>query len=709
MSGTYVNDPMMEMYLFETNQLVNRLEQLCMTSEKSNDMSEEISEIFRIMHTIKGNSMMMLLEDIGRVAHRIEDLFDYLKTVELSESDNQVLIDFNFEAVDFFKTEVSKLEHGEEADGDSSDLVSRIESFLESLKFMSGDEEIELSEEVDEDQKFFIAPSQSAKKDDNVISEESTDIHYYYAKLFFDEDAQMENVRAFSIIHNLKELVESMEYFPADIVENDKTIEIIQNDGFIILFKTKTQEDLINQFFNTLAYIDNQEVAEITLEEYKELSAMTAVVVKEVAETEEFIDDETIDEVETINAEPVKEKEVRKPSLESVRGGSGAKQSFISVDVSKVDKLMDLVGELVVAESMVINNPDLNDLELDNFSKASRQLRLVINEMQDIIMSVRMVPLSLTFQKMNRIVRDMKKKVKKDVVLELLGEETEVDKNVIEKIGDPLMHIIRNAMDHGIENEEDRIAAGKSEKGKITLSARQAGGNVVISIKDDGKGLNKRAIYEKAHSKGLLTNPYEECSEQEIFGMILNAGFSTKAEVTEFSGRGVGMDVVMKNIQSVGGTIVIDSEEGIGTEMSILIPLTLAIVDGMMMRVGQSIFAVPIMSIKESFIITNKDLISDPDGNEMVMIREVCYPVVRLNEKYSIKNSIDKIEDGILVMIEHDEKLVLIFADELIGEQQVVVKSLSKYVNKIKGVSGFALLGDGKISLILDPSGLMIA
>lgn len=661
-----VHDPMMEMYLFETGQLVNRLEQLCMSSESKQDINDEIDEIFRIMHTVKGNSMMMLLEDIGKVAHRIEDLFDHLKEVSLTGDQISKVIDYNFDAIDFFKVELDKLENGMDADGSSEVLVDNIEGFLKELKG-----EVD-SYQPDDNQKYFIAPSDTQVE---VAGE-----RYFTCRLFFEADAQMENVRAFSIVHNLKDIVDDLIFIPEDIVENETTVETIKEEGFFVIAKSSEQQAVIDDFFKDLPYIDHHDFDYIDELDYQEklndLKGSEVVEQKvEVAET------------------PREEMNV-------------AKQSFISVDVNKVDKLMDLVGELVVAESMVINNQDIIDLQLSNFDKASRQLRLVINEIQDVVMSVRMVPLTMTFQKMSRIVRDMKKKIGKDVRLSLEGETTEVDKNVIEKIGDPLMHIIRNAMDHGIEAEEDRLSAGKDKVGHIELSARHVGGNVVIKVKDDGKGLDKLGIYEKAFEKGILVDDIESYSEQDIYGMIMHAGFSTKAEVSEFSGRGVGMDVVAKNIEALGGSILIESEQGVGTEISILIPLTLAIVDGMMMRVGESIFTLPIMSIKESFIADQHEVIKDPDGQEMIMVRGVCHPLVRLNEHYDINGDHDN-KQGIFVMVEHDEQQILLFADELIGEQQVVVKSLSKYIKKIQGVSGFALLGDGRISMILDPSGFV--
>ena len=664
-----VHDPMMEMYLFETGQLVNRLEQLVMDSESKQDITDEIDEIFRIMHTVKGNSMMMLLEDIGKVGHRIEDLFDYLKEVTLSEKDLLKVLDFNFDAIDFFKVELDKLENGMSADGSSEALVNEIEDFLEVLK--GG----KVSFEADDEQKYFISPSQT-------IAAPEGD-QYFSATLFFEKDAQMENVRAFSIAHNLKDITEELIIIPEDIVENESTCKTIQEEGFLLVGKSTEAHSVVDDFFKELPYID-----QVSLDYLDEATYHEKVKVLTGIEEPEII-------VEEVQKTIVKE-EVQQ-----------TKQNFISVDVQKVDLLMDLVGELVVAESMVINNQDLQELQLSNFDKASRQLRLVINEMQDVVMSVRMVPLTMTFQKMSRIVRDMKKKIGKDVKLILEGETTEVDKNVIEKIGDPLMHIIRNAMDHGIEDEKKRLSLGKDRNGTIELSARHVGGNVVIKVKDNGRGLNKEQIYEKAFEKGLLEEPIETYSDQDIYAMIMNAGFSTKTEVSEFSGRGVGMDVVNKNIDALGGSIIIESEQGKGTEISILIPLTLAIVDGMMMRVGKSIFTLPIMSIKESFIADQHDIIKDPEGQEMIMVRGVCHPLIRLTDHYDIEGDENNAQ-GIFVMIEHDDQQVLLLADELVGEQQVVVKSLSKYIKRIDGVSGFALLGDGSISMILDPSGFMM-
>jgi two-component system chemotaxis sensor kinase CheA len=365
------------------------------------------------------------------------------------------------------------------------------------------------------------------------------------------------------------------------------------------------------------------------------------------------------------------------------------------------------MGELVISQAMVIQNPELEKLVLDSFNKASRQLQKVTNEMQDAIMSIRMVPLAITFQKMHRIVRDMGKKLGKEVNLEIIGEETEVDKNIIEHLSDPLIHLIRNAMDHGIEPTEERVNKGKSPIGKITLEAKNEGGYVWIIIRDDGKGLDKENILQKAKQQGLLKETENELTDREIYSYIFTAGFSTKQEATEFSGRGVGMDVVHKNIEEIGGTVQVNSLLGIGTTISIKIPLTLAIIDGMTVRVGKSIFVIPITAIKESFKVQESTVIRDETNNsEMIMFRGNCCSVVRLHEFFKVQPDTADLEEGIIVAVENESRVMCLFADEILGAQQVVVKAIPKYVKKVRGISGCTVMGDGKVSLIIDVSGL---
>lgn len=376
----------------------------------------------------------------------------------------------------------------------------------------------------------------------------------------------------------------------------------------------------------------------------------------------------------------------------------------------KLDSLVNIVGEIVITESMVTSSPELEQLNrdsYDNFMKSARQLRKLTDELQDIAMSLRMVPISGVFQKMNRIVRDMKQKLNKDVRLTLVGEDTEVDKTIVDSIQDPIMHMVRNSMDHGIEDTAaERIAAGKNPQGEIILSASHTSNEVIISIADDGKGMNPDKLLKKAAEKGILVKPESEYTKKEALGLIMLPGFSTNQTVTEFSGRGVGMDVVKKNVESVGGSISLSSEEGEGTTFTIKIPLTLSIMDGMKVTVGSSIFTIPIANIRQSFKITTSEIIRDENGNEMVERIGGFYPIVRLHELYGIQTDITNLEDGILLWVETSDRSFCLFVDDLIGEQQVVVKPFPAFLNcfelKNYGIGGCTILGDGNISIILD-------
>ncbi len=387
-------------------------------------------------------------------------------------------------------------------------------------------------------------------------------------------------------------------------------------------------------------------------------------------------------------------------------GATANVSQVISVSVSKLDQLLNLIRELVISESMVTHNPDLENLNLESFHKDARQLRKITNDVQDLVMSMRMVPLSKVFFKFNRIVRDMSKSLGKEVNLQIIGEETEVDKNIIEHISDPLMHMLRNSIDHGLETTEERIKAGKDKTGVVRLEAKNAGSEVLIILADDGKGLDKDKILAKAKKNGLLKKDETEYSEKEIFQFIFLPGFSTNEQVTSYSGRGVGMDVVTTNIIAVGGSIDVNSTRGVGTTFTLKIPLTLAIIDGMLIHIGNDVYTLPIVSIKQSFKVKQSQITLDPEGNEMITVRGSVFSLLRLSEFFNIEPRSRNIEDGIVIMVENGDKFVCLLADELIGEHQVVVKTLPSYIDKINGISGCTLLGSGEISIIIDINGL---
>ena len=333
----------------------------------------------------------------------------------------------------------------------------------------------------------------------------------------------------------------------------------------------------------------------------------------------------------------------------------------------------------------------------------------ISTDLQNVIMSMRMVPLVNTFQKMNRIVFDVSRKLGKEIEFEMIGEHTEVDKNIIENISDPLMHLVRNAVDHGIESNEERAAKGKTEKGKVTLSAKTESGKVWISVMDNGGGLDRKKIIEKAKKQGIWDYTRDELSytDKEIYQFITLPGFSTNEKVTEYSGRGVGMDVVVSNLQSIGGSLEIESTPGQGSTMNLKIPLTLAIIDGIVMEVGNSSFVIETGAVKEFVGIQENMLVKEPDGEEVAMIRGECFPVIRLGEWYQLKDYKADLEEAMLVIVEIEKQMICLMVDKLIGKQEIVVKPIPDYIKKVKGLSGCTQLGDGSIALILDIAGLI--
>lgn len=665
------NEPMLDLFVFETLQLIEQLEQSVLEGEKSNGIEASINEIFRIMHTIKGSAAMMMFNGISSLAHSLEDLFFFIRENSPEEIDYTSLTDIVLEGIDFIKNEVDKIEKGRDCDGDSSELSKIIKEYLDRIKLLNNCNEVcdQKATQVEVKHNYYISSKQ-------YTSEKNT--NSYFAHVFFEDNCGMENVRAFEIIHRLSDIAFEIDHNPKDLFDEEKSTEIIVNEGFKVYFNSeKTLEDIRSFLLDTIF------LRSLNLELIKQNKTID-------------LDENEIIKDKYIPKKTIKERNEKESTITS------SKASLISVNVSKLDLLMDIVGELVISQALVTQHPELMGLPLNDFYKAARQLKKNTNELQDIVMSIRMVALSGTFQKMKRLVRDMSKKLDKEVNLEIIGEETEVDKNIIEHISDPLMHLIRNSIDHGIESSEERLTAGKDKVGNITLEAKNSGGDVWIIVKDDGKGLNREKILDKAKENGLLNKPEDELTDKEVYSFILHPGFSTKDNISEFSGRGVGMDVVFKNIEKIRGTLSIDSSMGIGTSIIIKIPLTLAIVDGMNIQVGSSKYTIPIISIKESFRINPEQVVTDTTGNEMILLRGECFPIVRLYEFYNINTEITDLEEGIMILVENETQKVCIFADILLGEQQVVVKALPNYIKKVKGVGGCTLLGDGSISLILD-------
>ena len=613
-------EAMADMYVFETTTLLEQLDQILMKTENESSFGEEeINEIFRTMHTIKGSSAMMGLENMSKLAHAIEDMFYVIREDNPVITSMETLYDIVFNASDLMKAEIELLQEDEYTATDFSEQITKIKAYAAVLKGEAAPEAVPaaaapaapatqvapavsanapaltavkvyfeddckmenlrallvINRITDACSKLEYVPADIETNGDTaqVIIETGFDISFAPAdgktvdavvdiirttpnvkkcdivsrgadvavakaasgdttsvRVYFEDDCKMENLRALLVVNTIKEVCDNVTYVPADIENNADTCKTIIEEGFLVNF-TSEKPQLVFQTIESTPCVKSYEVIEDAAPkaEVPKAEVPKATPAAQAAPVQAAAPKAEAPKV----AVPAQSKEQINNAI-ATKGG-GAKQSLISVNLNKLDTLVDLVGEIVITEAMVTSNPDLKGLRLDNFQKAARQLRKLNSELQDAVMSIRMVPISGAFNKMTRIVRDMKVKLNKDVDLIFEGEETEVDKSIIDQLNDPLMHMVRNSMDHGIEdNVEDRIAAGKSPKGKITLSAYNASGEVIIVIADDGGGINPEKVLAKAEKNGILSKPANEYSEKEILNMIMLPGFSTNEQVTEY-------------------------------------------------------------------------------------------------------------------------------------------------------------------------------
>jgi len=690
------NDSILDMYLYETNTLLEQLDGILLAAEQADTFSQDsVNEIFRIMHTIKGSSAMMEFNNIMTVAHRIEDLFFIIreKTIDVvPEQLRPELFDMIFQAVDFFRGEIEKVENGEPLSDSIDSIVDKINSLIDKIQGNGGPEAAGPAKPAAaaESAESAAAPAAAAPAPDPADAAYPFGVH-----VLFDEGSGMENLRAFMLLNGLRDYAGDFISFPENVETDASTSEYIAEQGFMVWFKTREERDHAIPGVKSAGSVRSYEMVDAQAPAVS--APEPAAVTPEPAA------------VQPAPAAPAPAAQAA-PAAKPAAKTQHAKESLISVNLSKLDQLMAVVSEIVITESMVTSSPDLKGLRLDNFTKSARDLRKLTDDLQDVSMSLRMVPVSSTFQKMNRIVRDMSKKLNRPAKLVLIGEDTEVDKTIVDGISDPIMHIVRNSMDHGLEeNQADRIAAGKDPVGEIILSARHTGSEVIIEIKDDGRGADTQAILNKAIRQGLAS-PDMDYSQKEILNFMMMPGFSTNTEVTEYSGRGVGLDVVKKNVAEVGGTVSLTSEFGKGMTTTLKIPLTMAIMDGMEVSVGESLFTIPINSILSSIKVTADQIVYDPARGEMMKIRDNYYPVIRAKDIFQMPNGRDNVEEGIMIWVEAGERSYCLFVDELLGEQQIVVKPLPSYVNsfnvKSYGITGCSILGDGSISIILDMANL---
>ncbi|EQJ61954.1 histidine kinase-, DNA gyrase B-, and HSP90-like ATPase family protein [Clostridioides difficile P29] len=694
---------MLDMFIFETSLLLEQLDEIMIQIEKEKVFTHNnINETFRIMHTIKGSASMMGLDNISALAHSVEDLFYAIREGKIEVLDNDLLFDLVFQSLDFIRRDIDELQSRGCMSSDYSNFIEGIEEYVSTLELSSSMKSKDNANLESKDEKEVIDSNFEYKEDSDVV------------KIIFEQGCMMENVRAFMLVFELRNYCEFIDFYPKDVETNAESTEYIKSYGFYIQFVAKEDKAIVYKTIEDNLYV--KEYINISKKEIEMKSTSNNDAVENKLKdnnkvsksyqnnyTEDEIQEDVLNEKTDMEKDSLSEENEHLPI---------SKQSIMSVNLEKLDLLQNIVGEIVIMESMVVNSVNSTGVDIDNFNKATRQLHKLTDELQDIVMSMRMIQIAGVFQKMHRIVRDMNKKLDKNVELITIGAETEVDKSVIDNLAEPFMHLIRNAMDHAIEPIEERIAKGKEEVGKIVLSAENLGGEAVISISDDGRGIMRDKILAKAKEQGLLKHQSNEYTDDEVNSLIMTPGFSTKESITEFSGRGVGMDIVRKSIEKVGGSIEVKSKQDEGTTFTIKIPLTLSIVEGMKFKVGDSLFTLPISSIRRTFKLTDlNQIITEGNKTELITIYGACIPIIRLHKIYNIQTKVTNLMNGNMIIIENEHKAVCIFVDEIIGNQQVVVKPFPVYFNRFniknKGLSGCTILGDGSISLIIDADSII--
>jgi len=656
--------------------------------------SEIINTIFRGAHSIKGGSGTFGFTVVAEYTHIMETLLDEMRDGRRKVT--QPAVDVLLGSVDCLREMLTAIQNEQDINNAS---VAKHKIALEAV--LNGGSVVE--------ETVLPVEQELPRKDvvPDIVEEESIELEEQGWKIAFCPYLDLlktgnDPVRLFRELNQLGELTTS-----ANIQDIPGFYEIDPeecNISWDLRVVGDVSGDEIREIFNWVEGDCEMEIEPLS----KAVKSYT--VAKEVA-PESVVSASSISTPKPVETKPKAITEIKKSDVQDSDNDAAkttAKASSIRVDTDKIDTLINMVGEVVITQSMLgLVGENFTMDKVGQLKRGLAQLERHTRDLQQSVMNIRMLPISFVFSRFPRLVHDISNKLDKKIVLKLVGENTEVDKAVVELINDPLVHLIRNSLDHGIEMPADRVAAGKPETGTIELKAYHRGGHIVIEIIDDGRGLDKNKILAKAIEKGLVEEN-NLLTEKQIFELIFMPGFSTAEQLTDISGRGVGMDVVRRNIQSLGGNIEIISELGKGTTIAIHLPLTLAILDGQSVAVGDETYIVPLVSIIESINITERMLNKVAGKGETFRLRNEYLPVIRMRKIFNVHSgNPTKSKEGVLVVVEGQGELCCLLVDELLGQQQVVIKSLEANYRRVEGVSGATILGDGSVALILDVPGLV--
>ena len=693
-----------EVFIDESFEGLETMESELLNLEPGDVDSEIINTIFRAAHSIKGGSGTFGFMAIADFTHVLETLLDQIRNGERELE--SLHVDLLLKSVDCLRGMLTAIQNDEPQESEEAEeLCKQFQAILD------GDE-VPTSAMADTATDSPESVAEETEDEANMITiwevifaPESHLFRTGNEPLFLFEDLQSlgeVTVSAnLSNVPDLNQLQAEDSYITwvltldtkGDVTEDKikEVFEWVEDDAKIEVSRKAQIEDMSFLDAPTTDEVTPEPTAEPELEAQPEATAPVVEIKPETPKQEP--------------AKPAAKAKAKKPEKTAAKTDSGS----IRVGTDKIDSLINMVGELVITQAMLNElgeSDEIDQAKLAALREGLAQLSHNTRDLQESVMRIRMLPISFVFSRFPRLVRDISQKLDKQVELKLIGEQTELDKTVMEKISDPMVHLIRNSLDHGLETPEERVAAGKSETGTVTLNAYHQGGNIVIEIIDDGRGLNTAKIKEKALANGLIDES-EELTDDEINELIFRPGFSTADAVSDLSGRGVGMDVVKRNINELNGTVEVASTPNVGSTFTIRLPLTLAILDGQLITVGNNVYIIPLVSIVESLQIDISKVNSVGGGLDVLRLRDEYIPIMRLHEIFNHSDAKTKLEEGLVVVVESDNEKVGLLVDDLMAQQQFVIKSLEANYKKVDGISGATILGDGSVSLIVDISGLI--
>lgn len=700
----------MEIFIEEATEHLQNLNQCLLALETNPKDSKIINEIFRSAHTLKGMSGTMGFLKMQELTHNMENVLDIIRNGKLDV--NSEIIDVLFECLDYLENATETINNtGVESNRPTEESIKKLNLILSGESAAKAEKTPEIvaskvTPEVKPMNKDSVGLDLNQYDLDLLFNAAQSSTYAYKIKIVLAENCMLKAARAFIIFQALEESGEIFKSVPkVEDIEDEKF-----DNSFVVALLTKETLEKVRKDLENITDVAQVVIEEIAVDEIVIEENVSKSIADGRAVAQGLIDDANniMSQVASALTAPLAGIAVAEGAEVAEDGTKKAAKASktVRVDIDRLDNLMNLVSELIIIktrlEGLGAGNRD------SDMNEAVEYLERITTNLHDAVMKVRMVPIERVFNRFPRMVRDLSRDLKKDIVLQMSGEETELDRTVIDEIGDPLIHLIRNAIDHGVESKEDRINSGKSSTGNVFLRAYQDGNSVVIEVEDDGAGINVENVRRKALEKGLITvAEANEMDEKTSIELLFKAGFSTADKVSNLSGRGVGLDVVKTKIESLNGVVEVENIKGKGSKFIIRLPLTLAIIQALLVTIGDEKYAIPLNSIRDITTIS-KDLVRDIHGQEVVLNRNSVLPIVRLNRMLDVEGSAsENVTEYTAIVVKKGDKNTAFIVDSLIGQQEIVIKTLGKFLSGIKFIAGATILGDGQVALIVDTNSLI--